>query len=554
MLMLRRIGPVLRPLAGWIALAIGLGALAMLANIALLALSGWFITAMAMAGLAGVSMNFFTPGATIRALAMTRTAGRYAERVVGHEATLRVVALLRPWLFARLLPLAPAALADLRDGDLMARLRGDVDRLELVVLRVVVPFAVAGIVLAIGLGWLALTHAPIVAVLAPLLALAGLAVPLAARRYGARPAARLAEGQGRLASTLVDHVEGLAELAVYDPEQRHLARLLAESEAVLGDEIRLATANAFTGAMLGFCAHLALMGTMALAIAGFTAGALTAPQVPMLALFSLAMFEAVAPLPLALLSLPAALASLQRLMDVTERAPSVSEPADPIPPPASGVLRFERVGLRYPGAADFALRDIDIALEPGRMLGVAGPSGAGKSSLVGLAMRFLPESEGRLSFAGTALSAFDGDEWRRRIALLPQDAPLLAATIRANLQLAVPDASEAEMLAACELAGILPFVLQQPEGLDLFVGAHGAQLSGGEARRIALARALIKPAPILILDEPTEGLDPEAAGALLRRLRRARAEQAILVISHDETVLSSCDMTLRLVAGRMLAP
>jgi ATP-binding cassette subfamily C protein CydC len=554
MLTLRRIGPLLRPVAGWIALAIGLGALAMLANIALLALSGWFITAMAMAGLAGVSMNYFTPGATIRGLAMTRTAGRYAERVVGHEATLRVVATLRPWLFERLLPLAPAALADLRDGDLLSRLRGDVDRLELVVLRVVAPIAVAGIVLAIGLGWLAVAHAAIAAAVAPLLVLAGLLVPLATQRYSASAATRLAERQARLAATLVDHVEGLAELAIYDPEQRHLTRLLAESDAVLDDEMRLANANAFTGAMVGFCAHLALIATMAMAIAGFAGGALTAPQVPMLALFSLALFEAVAPLPLALQSLPAVRASMQRLTAVTEREPPVSEPAAPIAPPASGVLRFEGVGLRYAGAEDFALRDIDIALAPGQMLGVAGPSGAGKSSLVSLAMRFVPESEGRLTFAGTALSAFDGDAWRQRIALLPQDAPLLAATIRANLQLAAPDAGEAEMRAACELAGILPFVQQQPEGLDTFVGAHGTKVSGGEARRIALTRALLKPAPILILDEPTEGLDPPAALALLQRLRRARTEQAILVISHDEAVLRACDSTLRLVAGRVLAP
>lgn len=546
MLTLCRIWPLLRPVAGWIALAIGLGALAMLVNIALLALSGWFITAMAMAGLAGVSMNYFTPGATIRGLAMTRTAGRYAERVVGHEATLRVVATLRPWLFERLLPLAPAALADLRDGDLLSRLRGDVDRLELVVLRVVTPIAVAGIVLAVGLGWLAVSHAAIAGVVTPLLVLAGLLAPLAARRYGAPAAARLAERQARLAATLVDHVEGLAELAVYDPQERHVARLLAESDAVLGDETRLANASAFTGAMVGFCAHLALLGAMGLAISGFAAGALTAPQVPMLALFSLALFEAVVPLPLALQSLPAVRASMERLMAVTERAPPVSEPAAPIAPPASGVLRFEQVGLRYAGVEEFALRDIDIALNPGQMLGIAGPSGAGKSSLIALAMRFVGESEGSLTFAGTALSAFDGDVWRQRIALLPQDAPLLAATIRANLQLAAPDAGEAEMLTACELAGILPFVLQQPDGLDTFVGAHGTQVSGGEARRIALARALLKPAPILILDEPTEGLDPQAALALLQRLRRARAEQAILVISHDEAVLRGCDITLRL--------
>ncbi len=553
MLTLGRIGPLLRPLAGWIALAIGLAALAMLANIALLALSGWFITAMAMAGLAGVSMNYFTPGATIRALAMTRTAGRYAERVVGHEATLRVVATLRPWLFERLLPLAPAALADLRDGDLLSRLRGDVDRLELVVLRVVAPIAVAGIVLAVGLGWLAVAHAAIAAVVAPLLAVGGLLVPLAAQRYGAGAAARLAEGQARLAATLVDHVEGLAELTIYDPQERHVARLLAESDTILGDEMRLANATAFAGAMVGFCAHFALVAAMATAIAGFAAGALTAPQVPMLALLSLALFEAVAPLPLAVQSLPAVRASMQRLAAVTEREPALSEPAAPIAPPASGVLRFERVGLRYPGTEDFALRDIDLALAPGLMLGVAGPSGAGKSSLIALAMRFVPESEGRITFAGTALSAFDGDAWRQRIALLPQDAPLLAATIRANLQLAAPDAGEAEMKAACELAGIMPFVLQQPAGLDTFVGAHGTKVSGGEARRIALARALLKPAPILILDEPTEGLEQQAAMALLQRLRSVRAMQAILVISHDEAVLSACDTTLRLVAGRMLA-
>lgn len=544
---------LMRPQAGWMAVAVALSAIATLAHVALMATSGWFITVMALAGAAGVTVNYFTPAALIRTFAIMRTGGRYIERLVGHEATLKFVAHLRPWFFTRLVPLAPAALEDQHSGDLLTRLRGDIDRLEFAFLRIVSPGAVAIVVVFSGLAFTACYEPDIAIALTMTTGFAGIGLPLLIGRLSAAAARRVTATSAQLNMLLVEHVEARAELDIYDPDRRHLGHLEATSNALIDDESKLAGLAGLSTAGVGFSANITLLLIVWLGAPHVLAGTLAAADLPMLTLLGLALFEAVAPLPLAMQALPATLASARRIFALVDRPPPLPLVPNPTSVPPDGDLAFAHVGLTYPGARAPALENIDIAFQPGRRIGLIGPSGSGKSSLVALALRFRAPSEGDLSYAGNTVRAYEPDALRRRLAVLSQSDHLFSATILDNLTLAAPEASQGRIEQACELAGILPFIEAQPQGFDTFVGAHGTKISGGEARRLGLARTLLKDAPILILDEPTEGLDGRTERAVLDNVLAATRERALVLITHRPAALEFMDEIVVLENGHVVA-
>ena len=548
-----RLVALMRPQALWMGVAVLLSAFASLAHMALMATSGWFITAMALAGAAGIAIDVFAPAAYIRGFAIARTLSRYIERLVGHQATLKFVASLRPWFFVRLTPLAPAALQDQRSGDLLARLKGDIDRLEFAFLRVISPVAAALIVLAVGLAFIAGHDEAMALAVAGAALFAGLVLPLLVQRLAA-PAARAVTAHGaELNAALVDHLEGRAELDIYDPDRRHRAAVDATSNTLIAAEGRLAGIAGFAGAGVGLAAQAALLAVILIGAPRVLGGSLPGPDLVMLALFSLALFEAVAPLPLAFQTLPGTLASARRIFALVDRPAPVAEPAAPKPVPARGALAFSHVGLTYPGAHAPALEDVSFTLEPGRRIGIIGESGSGKSSLVALALRFRASGTGEVRFADDSVAAYDTDALRARLAVLAQGDHLFSATIRENLAIAAPGADDAALKGACAKAGILAFVESQPEGLDTFVGAHGAKVSGGEARRLGLARALLKDAPILILDEPTEGLDTETERRVMSAVLQDTEGRALLLISHRRARLDAMDEIIVMAEGRITA-
>ncbi|MFG1392955.1 thiol reductant ABC exporter subunit CydC [Xanthobacter agilis] len=548
-----RLIALMRPQALWMVVAVLLSAVASLAHMALMAASGWFITAMALAGAAGIAIDVFAPPPYIRGFAIARTVSRYVERLVGHQATLKFVASLRPWFFIRLTPLAPAALEDQRSGDLLARLKGDIDRLEFAFLRVISPLAAAVVVLAVGLTFISAFDHAIALVVAVAAVLSGLGLPLLVQRLAA-PAARAVTAHGaELNAALVDHLEGRAELDIYDPGRRHRAALEATSDTLIAAEGRLAGIAGFAGAGVGLAAQASLLAVILIGAPRVLGGSLPGPDLPMLALFALALFEVVAPLPLAIQTLPGTLASARRIFTLVDRPPPVAEPAAPRPVPAQGALAFAHAGLTYPGAGAPAVDDVSFTLEPGRRVGVVGQSGSGKSSLVSLALRFRAPTTGAVRFAGESVAAYDADSLRARLAVLAQGDHLFSATIRENLTLAAPDASDDALKAACAKAGILAFIEAQPKGLDTFVGAHGAKVSGGEARRLGLARALLKDAPILILDEPTEGLDTQTERDVMAAVLESTEGRALLLISHRHARLDAMDEIIVMADGRITA-
>ena len=548
-----RLLSLMRPHAWWMVLAVIISAAATLSHIALMATAGWFITAMAAAGIAGVAIDFFTPGAMIRGFAIARTLGRYLERLVGHEATLKFVASLRPWFFEKLTPLAPAAIDDQRSGDLLARLKTDIDRLEFAFLRIISPAFAGLLVLIVGVLFVARYDGVIALILLAMALLAGLALPILVHRLGATAARRVTARSAELNALLVDHIEARAELDIYDPLHRHRRAVDGVSDSMLADENRLAGLGGFAIASVGLAAQAMLVVVLVLGTPRVLEGSLAGPDLPMLALLVLALFEAVAPLPLVCQTLPGTLASARRIFSLVERAAPVETPAAPKPVPETGGLVFSHTGLTYPGADRPTLRDIDLALEPGKRIGLIGPSGSGKSSIVSLAMRYRAPDEGDISFAGVPVRDYDPDALRARMAVLSQHDHLFSATIRENLLLADPNASQEKLEDACARAGILPFIQAQPEGFDTFVGVHGAKVSGGEARRLGLARVLLKDAPVLILDEPTEGLDTDTERRVLDAVLADTGARSVLLITHRPAGLEKMDEVVLVENGRIVA-
>lgn len=535
-----------RPYLGWVLLGIGLSLAVVIANVALMAVSGWFIASMALAGAAGVSMNYFTPAASIRACAMVRTGGRYAERLVTHEATLRMLAGLRVWFYDHLEPLAPAGLQAYRGGDLLSRMQADIDALDNLYLRVLVPSLVALIASLGFVLFLLLYDARLALILGLALLIAGVGVPWLVQRLGDESGRRLVALKSELRAATVDGVQGLAELQVYGADGAHADEIQRLSRAIATEQQRLAGFSGLSQGMLGLAANLAMWLGLWTAIPLVQEGRLAPPELAMLALFMLAAFEAVVPLPAAFQAMGETRAAARRVLEIAEAEPAVPEPAAPLPMPSAHDLRFEGVGFTYPGGDRPVLSDFSLDWPAGSRIALIGESGAGKSTLVQLLLRFWVPNAGRITLGGVDIAKLRSTDLHRRIALVSQHTQLFTGTLRENLLLAAPEAGEDALIEACRHAELGDFIEQQPDGLDTQVGEAGVALSGGQQRRLGIARALLLDAPILILDEPTEGLDGATARALMHTLERLMSGRSVLLISHRREDLAGVDGVHRL--------
>ena len=530
----------------WIALSLAISTVATLANIGLMATSGWFITAMGLAGVTTHAMNFFTPAALIRLFAILRTGGRYADRLVSHEATFRLLASLRSWLFARLVPLAPAALDDLRSGDLMTRLKSDIDRLELVFLRLLSPLATAILTGAVITTVVAHFDGPLGGLVAGLMLVAGVAMPAAIAMQSRRDGEAIAELSAEIRMRLVDDLGGLAPLAITGADKAHRARLDAYFDTLLELEARQANRTAWGQAGIGLSADAALILTLAVGIPLVIATRITGPDLAMLALLLPASFEAFSAVPGAFGGIAATLRSARRIFALVDRPAPILDLIEPVAAPSRFDLVIDAVSLTYPGGSRPALDDVTLAIPAGTHIAIAGQSGSGKSSLAELLVRFRDPTIGEIRLGGVSIRDMAIDDLRQRIVLVPQRPHLFTATIADNLRIANQDADAAALAKALADVGLDSLIATLPLGLQTPIGAQGARLSGGEARRLAIARALLTDARIVILDEPSEGLDGQTEQNLMTMLAIRFAGRTLIVMTHSAAIFSQMPTTLRL--------
>ena len=529
-------------------------------GIALLATSAWLISRAAQRpsvvdlGVAVIGVRFF---------AISRALFRYAERLVGHDTALRALAGIRVKVFEKLEVLAPSAIPAFRRGDLLARLVGDVDTLQDLMLRVIPPF---GTILLTGtlttaVVWYFLPLAGVI--LAVGLLLGAIAVPGWTRRVAGRREAREAAARGELSTHVVDLVEGAPELVAFGAAGEQLARV-AKADAELRRIAADTSFNAGVGAgLVTLLTGLTVWGILLAGVPAVHEGRLKGTLLAVVALIPLAAFDMVVGLPPAAQTLQRVRRSTARVFEVMDTPPLVEDP------PAGPECRFTSYGrfgsgpvshslivrdlrCRYRANGPWVLDGIDLDLTPGRRIGIVGPSGAGKSTLASVLLRFVPYEEGSVVLDGVEISDMAGEDVREVVGLSAQETHVFDTTLRENLLLARRDAAESEIRHALERARLTEWVDELPEGLETPVGGHGARMSGGQQQRLEIARTELAGFPILVLDEPGEHLDTATADALIADLLQLTEDRSTVMITHRLTGLDAMDEILVLEAGRVV--
>jgi ATP-binding cassette subfamily C protein CydCD len=545
---LARVRALAGPRRGRLVWALVLGSLALGSAVGLMATSGWLISR---ASQQPPVLYLMVAVTATRAFGIGRAVFRYAERLVSHDAVLRMLADTRVAVYRRLERLAPAGLRNARRGDLLTRLVADVDELQDYWLRWLLPASVALVVSAASVGFTAWLLPEAGAALAAGLVAAGVGVPLVTATVARRTERRLAPARGALATRVADLLTGTAELTVAGalPARTDAAR--RADGALTRIASRAAAVTALGDGLTALVSGLTVTAAALFGAQAVAAGRLGGVAMAVVVLTPLAAFEGVLGLPLAVRHRQRVRQSAERVHEVLDAPEPVREPERPRQAPASPFpVVVKGLAARYEGQRQDALAGFDLTLEEGRRIAVVGASGAGKTTLAQVLLRFLDPQEGSYTLAGVDAYALAGDDVRRLVGLCAQDAHLFDSSVRENLLLARKGATEADLRRALGRARLLDWVDGLPDGLDTLVGEHGARLSGGQRQRLALARALLADFPFLVLDEPAEHLDLPTADALTADLLAATEDRTTLLITHRLAGLEAVDEVIVLDAGR----
>lgn len=501
-------------------LGIALAILTLLASIGLLTLSGWFLSASAIAGFAGIySFNYMLPAAGVRGAAITRTAGRYFERLVSHDATFRVLQHLRIYTFSKLLPLSPAGLARYQQGELLNRIVADVDTLDHLYLRVISPLVGAFVVIMIVTLGLSVLDVTLAITLGGIMLLTLFIMPPVFYRAGKNTGQNLTHLRGQYRQQLTSWLQGQAELTIFGASKRYRAQMEATELQWHEAQRRQSELTALSQAL-------------------------------MLLIGALAAFEALASVTGAFQHLGQVIASALRITELTEQKPEVTFPQAETPAPEKVTLTLRDVSFRYPDQPINALNALSLQANPGEHVAILGRTGCGKSTLLQLLTRAWDPQQGEILLNDLPLSSLSESALRRTISVVPQRVHLFSATLRDNLLLAAPNASDealSDMLRRVGLENLL-----EDSGLNSWLGEGGRLLSGGELRRLAIARALLHDAPLMLLDEPTEGLDATTESEMLELLADVMREKTVLMVTHRLRGLARFDQIIVMDDGHII--
>jgi ATP-binding cassette subfamily C protein CydC len=532
-----------------VALSVLLGVATVAGNVGLLSTAAYVISA---AALVSYISLLTIPIFLVRFFSVFRSFSRYFERLVSHDVTFRLLGEVRSWFYVRLVPLAPALLEGYRSGDLLSRLVDDVEELENLYLRAISPILVAAVVSGLAFATLYPFDSVLAFTVLAFLAAAGVGVPLLVWTLSRGLGRRQLQLRSELYSRIVDGTQGVQDLLAFGREEEQRREIEVLNRKLGQTERRMASIAGLQDSLGELLTNLAMLTALVLAIPLVATGEIRGVYLAFLALVALGVFEAATPLGTAFRTIGRTTAAGERLFEVSDSEPAIRNPKSPLPVPEDFTLQFDNVSFRYGEDESFSLEDVCFTLEPGRQVAVVGPSGSGKSTLAALILRFREPQRGEIRLGGRNLSEYTQEDVRRLVSVVPQRTHVFNDTLRNNLLLASPQASDGALELALEQAQISGFVERLPEGPDTYVGEHGTRLSGGERQRLAVARALLKDAPLLVLDEPTANLDTVTERELLACVWEAARDRAVLLITHRLVGMEKVDEILVLDAGRVV--
>ncbi|MCG9712900.1 cysteine/glutathione ABC transporter ATP-binding protein/permease CydC [Shewanella insulae] len=553
----------------WLMMLVGLllSLTTLAAGIGLLSLSGWFLSATAVAGLSvatAQAFNYFTPAGGVRFLSIARTASRYGERLATHEATFRLLTELRTWAWGKLMPLSAKDLSHLRGGDLLNRLVADIDTLDHLYLRLITPLLASLLMIAALYGFLAWFDSDLALTLCGVLLSLWFLLPLVFYRLGHRPGIAQLENRRQYRVLLLEYLQGQAELTLFGAEKRFRAELDSAQEKLFVSQSTMTAVTALSQALLILSHGLALVLLCYLAADGVGDKVPPGPLLALVVFMTLACIEMLMPLAGAFQHLSACVQAAERVSDITERCPSIGYGAEASLAASRGALSIAGVSFGYqPGQR--VLDDLSLEVKPGEKLALLGQTGCGKSSLLSLITREWTPESGTILLDGHPIESYSEQALRRAMTVVSQRIYLFAGTLRDNLTLAqfeqAPagsraerkawrEANDARLIEVLERVG-LGALTQGDKPLDNWIGEGGRQLSGGERRRIGVARALLRDAPLLLLDEPTEGLDQRTEREIMALLLEFAKDKTMVMISHRLTAMDKMDSIHLMEAGKI---
>ncbi|ELY6240674.1 cysteine/glutathione ABC transporter ATP-binding protein/permease CydC [Cronobacter sakazakii] len=533
-----------------LSLGVVLAIVTLLASIGLLTLSGWFLSASAVVGMAGLySFNYMLPAAGVRGAAIIRTAGRYFERLVSHEGTFRVLEHLRVYTFSRLLPLSPSGLARFRQGELLNRLVADVDTLDHLYLRVISPLIGALAVIAVVTLGLSLLDVTLALTLGGIMLATLLLLPPLFYRAGRPVGEALTMLRASYRQQLTGWLQGQAELSIFGAAGRYREQLDTTEQVWHEAQRRQAGLTALSQAMMTLISGMTVVLILWMAAGGVGGNSTPGSLIALFVFCALAAFEALAPVGGAFQHLGQVIASARRVSDVIDQPADITFAESSKDAPREASLSLRNVSFSYPGQPQPALRDITLDVAPGEHIAILGRTGCGKSTLLQLITRAWDPTSGDVMLDGVSITGYREAALRATMSVVPQRVHLFSATLRDNLLLAAPQADDPALGAVLARVGLEK--LLDDEGLNAWLGEGGRQLSGGELRRLGIARALLHDAPMLLLDEPTEGLDAETERQILALVKEVAAQKTLLMVTHRLQGLTAFDRIIVMDNGQI---
>lgn len=532
-------------------LGVILAIVTLLASIGLLTLSGWFLSASAVVGAAGLySFNYMLPAAGVRGAAITRTAGRYFERLVSHDATFRVLQHLRVTTFSKLLPLSPAGLSRFRQGELLSRVVADVDTLDHLYLRVISPLVGALVVIVVVTVGLSVLDVPLALMLGGIMLATLIILPPLFYRAGKPTGENLTQLRGQYRQQLTTWLQGQAELTIFGASQRYREQMENTELSWHDAQRRQSDLTAASQAVMLLIGAIAVLTMLWFAAGGVGDNTQPGALIALFVFCALAAFEALAPVTGAFQHLGQVIASAIRITQITDCPPEVQFPQTSAMAPTEVNVNLQDISFSYPEQPQKALDGISLSIAAGEHVAVLGRTGCGKSTLLQLLTRAWDPQHGEVLLNGVPLTQYGETALRASISMVPQRVHLFSATLRDNLLLAAPQATDEALADVLTRTGLEK--LLDDSGLNAWLGEGGRQLSGGELRRLAIARALLHDAPLVLLDEPTEGLDAATESQILELLEEVMQKKTVLMVTHRLRGLSRFDQIIVMDNGQII--